>query len=524
MNTQQPPFTYTYLESKLQEQLDAALSLISGLSKEDILQCNNECLKELVKRFVVAPPLLLLDSMDADKEVLEVVDITFERKTGQTNHSFFIPVEGEAHWLEEIRSQRTAIDDYPLAFLDRKRPRINIRLMLSPEDEEGTLKRKLDYRSKLVNQYADSVATKLIEFNNDLAEKMLAEFNKRKRAIVKAEKELENVGLSRVHNPEHEETALQIEQLLRSLKAYVTDTSSQQSSASRQAPSASPSKNSLTLAEQLYNKVKELIQNTKPLNEYTARIIVESSDDAIKEFGNTNQEKKVELRQWKAQAELVLPPSTIEELRKRAEGELIKRSYPKNAILRNVLLALVVLFVIVLGLFAIKKELWPKGQTAPPLPTATQPISQNPSKFTLASEDTAFALVSTIVGEYTVDDNFVGIQLERATFSLHQNSSPRQVLNLQIAIAHYSSEGRWEPVRYSEKIAINKMLQPTETLTLKPMPLTISRAGINDIENYWLVGIYTQEVDREGQPPAIGTSLAHSAEMLISRKPTDFKQ
>src|SRR5437588_10037234 len=78
----------------------------------------------------------------------------------------------------------------------------------------------------------------------------------------------------------------------------------------------------------LYEKVRALMQST--LDENNARIIAESADDAINEFGNTNQEKKVELRKWKAQAELVLPPSTIEELRKRAEGQLLKKSYPKN--------------------------------------------------------------------------------------------------------------------------------------------------------------------------------------------------
>ena len=189
MSAQQPPFVYTLLETKLQERLEAALERISTLSKEDVLRCDTECLTELVKQFVVAPPLLLLKSMVEEEIIRESVDETFTRTTGHTNHSFFIPVEGEAEWLEEVRSQRTAIDNSPLAFL--KRAQINIRLMLTPEDEEGALERKLNYRASLVGQYADSVAQKLIEFNKDLAEKMTSELNKRKNALVKAEKESE---------------------------------------------------------------------------------------------------------------------------------------------------------------------------------------------------------------------------------------------------------------------------------------------------------------------------------------------
>jgi hypothetical protein len=110
-------------------------------------------------------------------------------------------------------------------------------------------------------------------------------------------------------------------------------------------------------ANQLYDKVKNSIHNTKPLDQNTAKLIIESADDAIKEFGSTSQEKKIELRLWKAQAELILPPSTIEELRKRAEGQLLKRSYPKNVVLRNVMLALIALGIVILGLFALWRAL-----------------------------------------------------------------------------------------------------------------------------------------------------------------------
>jgi predicted nucleotide-binding protein len=162
-----------------------------------------------------------LDLRVADKRFEEAVDITFERKTGDTCHIFLIPVEREAQWLEEISSQGTATDDVPLAFLDEKRSWISIRLMLSPEDAEGALTPRLNYRSSLVEQYVDSVAIRLIEFNKDLAEKMTLELNKRKSSITKAKRELEDVGLPRVHNPQHEERAIQIERLMQHLSKYV---------------------------------------------------------------------------------------------------------------------------------------------------------------------------------------------------------------------------------------------------------------------------------------------------------------
>jgi hypothetical protein len=105
-------------------------------------------------------------------------------------------------------------------------------------------------------------------------------------------------------------------------------------------------KENLTHANYLYDSVKNLIQNSEALDESEARIIVESAEDAINEFGSTNQEKKVKLRKWKYQAELVLPPGTIEELRKRAEGNLLKRSWPRSVLLQRALLGIVALVLI----------------------------------------------------------------------------------------------------------------------------------------------------------------------------------
>lgn len=226
MSDQPPTFVHTRLEQKLDERLADALKYISSLSKEDVLRCDGGCLTQIVRGFAVAPPIVRLDSMVADEHIGEAVDDTFDRKIGRTNHSFFIPVERDAEWLDEVRNQRDTVDGHPLAFLDNMRARINIRLQLSPEDEEGALKHKIDYRAALVRRYAESVAEKLVEFNKNLAEQMTTELNKRKNSLLRAQRELENTNLPRVHNPEHAETAIKTERVLRSLGASMTGASS----------------------------------------------------------------------------------------------------------------------------------------------------------------------------------------------------------------------------------------------------------------------------------------------------------
>src|SRR5215203_1160886 len=145
MSEQHHEFVHTLLEYRLQERLDAAIGTVSNLSQGEVLRCDGACLTEIVRPFAVAPPLLRPDQMYADERIGESEDILSGQRTGHTNHSFFIPVEREADWLEDVGTQRVTSDGYPLAFLDKQRARIDIRLMLSPEDEEGTLKRKLEH-------------------------------------------------------------------------------------------------------------------------------------------------------------------------------------------------------------------------------------------------------------------------------------------------------------------------------------------------------------------------------------------
>jgi|GEM_PF-3985106 len=228
-----PQFVYTLLEFKLHERSSDALEAISRLSREDILRCDSGCLAQIIREFAVAPPILRTDLKEVDEKIIELEDIMLDRKTGNTGHIFIIPVERDSQWLEEIDNQRTTIDDYPLAFLDKKRSRIRIKLQVSPEDKEGALKCKLDYRTRVVEEYVDSVGAKLVQFNKDLAQKMAAELNKRKSAIIKGHREIENTGLPRVHNPEHEEKAIQIDRLLRNLGKRITTAPSNQEESKR---------------------------------------------------------------------------------------------------------------------------------------------------------------------------------------------------------------------------------------------------------------------------------------------------
>jgi hypothetical protein len=83
---------------------------------------------------------------------------------------------------------------------------------------------------------------------------------------------------------------------------------------------------SIARAEELYTQAKALCQDPRNMDDVIARRVIELADDAIKEFGSTNQDKKVELRQIKADAEKILPPGTFEELKKRGEGHLLNKS------------------------------------------------------------------------------------------------------------------------------------------------------------------------------------------------------
>lgn len=124
----------------------------------------------------------------------------------------------------------------------------------------------------------------------------------------------------------------------------------------------------LAIAAQLYERVKSLSQELQKRPDVTtARLIIESVDDAITEFGSTNQDKKVELRKIKEQAERILPPDTLESLKKRAEGEFLRKLYPKQKAFRMLMFIAILMIpsALVLREFLIKKEPTIQSETEP---------------------------------------------------------------------------------------------------------------------------------------------------------------
>jgi hypothetical protein len=175
-------------------------------------------------------------------------------------------------------------------------------------------------------------------------------------------------------------------------------------------------KEDLTLANQLYEKVKSLIQNSAALDETKARIIVESADDAIKEFGNTNQEKKVELREWKKRAELVLPPCTIEELRKRGEGQVIRKVFPSPGVSQSIFLWAVgigVIATILFGLISLVLHRESKQQVRQEPPAPINSNSSNSDAGTEVSRPSNTKLV------YLMDAADGDDVYDRKTFDAH---------------------------------------------------------------------------------------------------------
>lgn len=220
---EQIKFKHDDLDHKLSKLESNAIAYIRHISQADVVKCGNACLTEIIRQYAITPPILRVDLIDADEKVIEQTDATWERTTGSTYHIFFMPVERDCTWLEELRSQKTDIDGYPLGFLEEKRSRIRIVISITPEDKDGELGNKLGIRTDAIEQYADSVTERIIKFNKALTGKITAELNKRKAALIKAEKESEKVGLPRIHNPEHEEKAVQTQKLIQRLGGHMTN-------------------------------------------------------------------------------------------------------------------------------------------------------------------------------------------------------------------------------------------------------------------------------------------------------------
>lgn len=100
-------------------------------------------------------------------------------------------------------------------------------------------------------------------------------------------------------------------------------------------------KTGISSATELYGEIKNLIEKTTPLDEITAKRIIELVDDTLKEFGSTNQAKKVELRDWRQRAERVLPPKNASEFLDKTANYFLDKFFPTRPRLRNALFWLI---------------------------------------------------------------------------------------------------------------------------------------------------------------------------------------
>jgi hypothetical protein len=329
-------FVNSVLDWKLGERLDAALTYIHSLPLAEVAAFDTDGLKKTLERFAIIPPRVRSDQQKRDDKTVELVDESFDRKTGTTGHCFFIPIDGEAEWLQELSAQSDPADRHPIGFIDKKQNWIYIKLSLSPDAPEGTLKRNLDRRVALIERYAAYVGKRVVQFNIDLAEKMTSAVNIRKTSFEKARKEIEQTGLPETRNPKHAEREIQIQRLMESLNSrYLRRTS---------------------YAEQLHADVRELIQKHETLDADTARLIIEKANDALKEFGSTNHAHKVELRDWKSRAESALAPKTFKQLGERIQAVLLRIAW-RRPITKFAIIAFVSVIFAVSLILSIKKSM-----------------------------------------------------------------------------------------------------------------------------------------------------------------------
>lgn len=204
-------FVHSTLDWMLSEHLDDALSRITRLTSADVTAYDTDSFAELVKQFAIVPPKLA-DEPLRDENMPELEDMADDLKTGTTGHIVLLPIEGDGKWFQEINVQVVSGKN-SLAFLDKARNWIYIKLTFSPDEPEGILRQKLDERLILVRQYGDYVIRRIISFNSELLEKMAQYLNKRKHALERGRAEAQALGLQTTHNPRHAERTIQLERL-----------------------------------------------------------------------------------------------------------------------------------------------------------------------------------------------------------------------------------------------------------------------------------------------------------------------
>lgn len=145
----------------------------------------------------------------------------------------------------------------------------------------------------------------------------------------------------------------------------------------------------------------------------------------------------------------------------------------------------------------------------------TAELSQ--TKFFITSEESDFAVVSSIEGKYVTDGNFIRGSTNISTIRLrstpkHYNGK-RFIFSLRIGIANYLPSGSFQSLRYSEVVSVNKFVAPDQTLTIKPFHFVIPISDINVLSSCHLIGEITQS-DSTKLSSRTGTSYIHSQENI----------
>lgn len=201
----------------------------------------------------------------------------------------------------------------------------------------------------------------------------------------------------------------------------------------------------LLQAEALYETVRTLVESAKASDLHTARLIVETADDAIRIFGNTNQDKKVQLRAWKATAEEVLPPATLKELKERAEAQLIARGYPRAPALRKTLLFVLGLGILISVSLGIYKEFWPHSEKPSAAETVAPRKPPDSISLTLPDGRTLRSIIKFLAqrDNYTAEfqptctENFLGTEVEGVSLTAASTVELIELLRLHLEDSRY---------------------------------------------------------------------------------------
>src|ERR1044071_1185001 len=107
-------------------------------------------------------------------------------------------------------------------------------------------------------------------------------------------------------------------------------------------PNVMDGETNLAEGDKLYSQVVTMISDWKSVNDVKAELIKEYANDAIALLGNTNQEKKVELRRVVEKCDEIISPESFDSLKKQAEKAFLRIVYPRNRALRNMLFVAVI--------------------------------------------------------------------------------------------------------------------------------------------------------------------------------------